>query len=295
MYLHPRTREGQFPRTARELLHSSLGLLVEQFPDRVIDRRRPDDGRVMSVSAYSWPGAGSEKGGSAEHMGYERVVFLPEREGRVSVVSVGDKQFDFMRTVFILDDREGSPSEGRLFEYDISSGRAPAYYSVLFRYSVSPKFADALLGHYHSHIKGQPERDYDFVLSFEDVLEDGTRHFIGCPLFAVDPSDRSLDEGRVYANRYGSLYDGFTEGSLVEVPVFWRDSLRGEIAARERLSHSLAQYLQGEAVDPSFSDSHFQSAFDGWSHRYLERTFQSNAYDPQGEEKGLARLAKSLS
>src|SRR3989338_4860477 len=116
-YIHPRTAEGDYPRTAVELLHHSVGSLIGQFPERVIDRRRSDGRHVFGMPVYSWDGAGSERGGSAEHMRYEQVVFLPEREGRVFVVSVGDKQFDSMHTVFIVDDREGGSRD--ISEYDV--------------------------------------------------------------------------------------------------------------------------------------------------------------------------------
>ena len=131
MYKHSATKEGEYPRTGVELLHHSLGSLIEQFPERVIDGRRPDGKHVFFAQpAYSWDGAGSERGGSAEHMLYEQVVFLPERDGRVLVVAVGDKQFDFMHTVLIVDDREGG--SGDISEYDIRRGGLPSYYSVLF-------------------------------------------------------------------------------------------------------------------------------------------------------------------
>ncbi len=288
------TKEGDYPRTAVEVLHHSLDSLIEQFPERVIDRRRADGGHIFSMPAYSWNGAGSEKGGSAEHMRYEQVVFLPEREGRVSVVSVGDKQFDSMHTVFIVDDREGSSSYGDIFEYDVRSGGLPSYYSVLFRFSVSPKFADALLGYYHENIEGKKERDYTFSHVFEDILEDGTKYYIGCPLFAVDPGSGSSRSGKVYANRFGAIHD-FSRGSLVEVSEFWRDRLHGDLSSRQKLSSSLAQYLQGEAVDLSFRNDGLNYAFTGWGHTFNGRTFQSNAYDRESEEKSLKELEKAYS
>ncbi len=290
-YRHSQTKEGEYPRTAVELLHHSLGTLIEQFPERVIDRRRADGGHIFNMPAYEWSGAGSVRGGSAEHMRYEQVVFLPEREGRVSVVSVGDKQFDSMHTVFIIDDRAGSPTHGDLSEYDVRSGCSPSYYSVLFRFSVSPVFAEALLEYYHAHVQGKEERNYTFSRLFEDVLGDGTRHYMGCPLFAVDPGSGSHRSGNLYVNKYGSISD-FTRGCLVEVPVSWRDRLRDDLGRRQELSRSLATYLQGQAVDPSFRDTAFDQAFQGWSHTLMGRTFQSNAYDPRDEEKSLATLQK---
>ncbi len=291
MYRHPQTKEEEYPRTVVELLHHSLAQLVEQFPERVIDRRRSDGGHIFSMPAYEWPGAGSERGGSAEHMKYEQVVFLPERNGRVFVVSVGDKQFDSMHTVFILGDHDGGSED--LFEYDVRTGALPSYYSVLFRYSVSPRFADALLGHYHEHIQGKEERNYAFASAFEDVLQDGTRYYIGCPLFAVDPGEKSTRSGRAYANISGSI-TSFCRSSVVEVPEFWRDRLHGDLARRVELSRTLAHYLQGESVDPSFRTGALDEAFQGWSHTGMGRVFSSNAYDLGSEEKALLSLQKSV-
>ncbi|MSR86279.1 hypothetical protein EXS74_02695 [Candidatus Woesearchaeota archaeon] len=137
-------------------------------------------------------------------------------------------------------------------------------------------------------------RNNTFSSAFEDVLEDGTRHYIGCPLFAVDPSDRSSGSGRIYANRYGAIHD-FSPASLVEVPEFWRGLLRDDHPRREILSRSLAHYLQGgQYADPSFVNFDLEQAFAGWSHRIGEHTFQSNAYDLKSEEKSILALQKSV-
>lgn len=250
MYRHPQTEEGQYPRTVREVLHHSFTMLCEEFPERTVARKQRENGWLPSVSAYSWPGAGSEKGGSAEHIRYEKIVFLPEKNEKVAVVSVGDRQFDSMHTILIGNDASD------LVEYDTCSGGVPSYYSVLFSYHVSPKFAEKFLDVYQI-IKDTEKHlsSFDYVL--EDVLEQGTRHFFGVPLFAVDVEEERRGSGKFYITPYGYVPD-FSRNYLQELSNSpWNWYLHGDLSSRENLARFIAGYLQGKVLDASCVDIRF--------------------------------------
>ncbi|MDP3727976.1 MAG: hypothetical protein Q8R18_00840 [bacterium] len=274
MYKHDLTKEEEYPRTVREVLHHSLTLLCEQFPERVILRQQKENGWLMSSAAYSWPGAGSEKGGSSEHIRYEKVVLLPEREGKVSVVSVGDKQFDHMHTVLIHDD------DGGLHDLDSRSLSQPSYYSVLFREYISSGLAEELLSYYHAHIKDKQEKSYDFTFALEDgILDSGTSSFCAVPLFAVD---RRQGPGVYLLNKYGSVQNF---GSDVErfFPESWDDRFKGNVEDRVKVSHFFADFLLGNVDSP---------LYDARLARKRGRDF--DVLDASDEEKALVHLRKAV-
>ncbi|MBI5797830.1 hypothetical protein HZA98_02915 [Candidatus Woesearchaeota archaeon] len=244
MYRHPKTAEGEYPRTVREVLHHSIDMLAQQFPERVVAyHAKPEHfHQFYSASGYSWPGAGSEKGGSAEHIAYERVLFLPERAGRVQAVSVGDRQYDFSNSILIMDD-------GELSEY-----RPQREYSVLFQLGVSPGFAERLLGYYHEKVKAVETWNISFTVAVDRLLEDGTNHFGSVPLFAFDPKETSDFYGKFSLNRHGVVIDS---RDLEGFSGAWDWYLGGSHAQRTKVSRYVADHLLGEEGEETFRDKRF--------------------------------------
>lgn len=235
MYRHEKTREGEYPRTCREVLHQSMNFLEEAFPERTIVRKVNADGWLSSVPAYSWDGAGSERGGSAEHIRYEKIVFLPEKRGKVSVVSVGDRQFDHQHTVLIYDEEYGD-----LSDLDTRTFASPSYYSVLFLQTVTPSLAENMLSCYHTYIENKDYKGYYFEIALEEILEGGTRHFVGAPFFAFDSS---LSCGTFALNRNGFV-ESFSSDLQKFLPGTWKDCLRGNVEERKKLSQFFSDYVQ---------------------------------------------------
>jgi len=228
MYKHTRTEDGEYPRTVREVLHHAVTLLAEEHPERVVPREES-----FGVSAYSWDGAGSEKGGSAEHIAYEQVVFLPEREGTVSVVSAGKKKHDLSNMVLIMDDHTG----------ELSEYRRSTNYSALLHMGIRPELASKLLEYYQTQVKGVVEPGYSFSIALDRLLEDGTTNFRDVPLFGFDAGRESFEEGVFALNRYGTVRNGRDLEKFM--PEYWSYKLRGSIADRIGVSRFIADYMYG--------------------------------------------------
>jgi len=173
MYQHPQTAVGEFPRTAREILHHSFALLEQRFPERTL----PVFG-ASHIPAYSWEGAGSERGGTAGDIEYQKLVFVPYCEGQTLVTSLGDARGDF------------------------TSG-GPSNYSVLAVQKVSDRLAELLLAFYREKLNGRTSGEGDSSLTYplHELLEQPMRSFRGVPVFAFDDESRSL----LYANKRHSI------------------------------------------------------------------------------------------
>lgn len=235
MYRHKGTKEGEYPHTAREVLHHSLTLLVNEHPSRVVPREK-----TFGIPAFSWSGAGSEKGGSAEHFWYEKIIFLPERKERVAVVSVGDRTYDFSRMVLLVDEETG----------DLSEYSPQPEYSVLLSVLVSPSLAETVLDYYRTKVVGVENPGYTFSIALDQILEDGTNHFNSLPLLAVDPK-QNYGGGKFLLNR--NLFSDGTRSFPEFSPDSWRDSMRRDVQDRVGLSQYIADYAQGRGDDSPLS------------------------------------------
>src|SRR3989344_3471736 len=103
MYRNPETSDKEYPKTPRERLHYSLKLLTQEFPGSTVKASK------YKIPVFSWDGAGSERGGSAEHIRYDNIIFLPAEKDAVAV-SVGDSSERFQhRLGMILQDKYDAP------------------------------------------------------------------------------------------------------------------------------------------------------------------------------------------
>src|SRR3989344_6848048 len=168
MYQDPNTKEEEFPRTPREMMGYSLELLAQQFPERVVEA-------TVSIPVYEWDSAGSEKGGVAEYIKYEKCVFLPILDEKAIALSVGHK-----------DHRWNICNVGLVFRDQYGAEPVNREYSVLLQTKIPESLAKKFLTIYHEKIKGQEKTPFNFSYALEQVLEPRTQNYCGISLFAFD-------------------------------------------------------------------------------------------------------------
>ena len=191
MYKNQNTTEEEFPKTPREMLSYSLELLAQQFPERTVEA-------TVSVPVYEWSGAGSERGGAAEYIKYEKVIFLPSQDGNVVAVSMGNKER-----------RWGVADVGLVFRDQYMAQSITRDYSVLLRTKVPDALAKKLLTFYHEKAKEKAEVPFDFLYGLEQTLKPATGDYQGITLLAFDE-----DESREKAGFYRKTHS--LDGKLLQ-------------------------------------------------------------------------------
>ncbi len=215
MYRNPETADEQYPRTPRENLHHSLRLLAREFPGRTVKASK------YEIPVFSWEGAGSERGGEAEYIKYDNILFLPA-ERDVVAVSIGDRNKEWYKPKvgMVLDDCYGAS----LIEQE---------YSALLLQRMPKETADMILEHYVENVAGKddPENEHQFSYAMHLLSKRGTRRFWKLPLFAYD------EYGLFEKSR---RFDPDSSRVLKKV-----DSL----GSAESITQAIAQYAQGKAQE----------------------------------------------
>lgn len=196
-------------------------------------------GSQYHLNAYEWPGAGSEKGGSAEAIVYNDIVMLPQEESML-VIGLGDKKWFHNDNI------------GVCFGLDARNSYLLGDYSVLTRTHIHTDLATTLLEFHQEHIheKDRPEMR-DFYSEFarwegaiEKVLEGATRGFSQTLLFAFDDHYRDGKNKGFYfvpAGYWGSSATRLkksTKGFLAKDVSF-------SLHDRNTLAEKIAQYAAG--------------------------------------------------
>ena len=224
MYKHPETRDEEYPKTAREILNHSLEILAEKYPDRSLELK------MYPLPAYDWPGAGSEKGGSAEHIIYETLVFAPAQKDKVLAISVGNKHVEWL-------DYSGIGK-----------------YSLLFRQVIPTDLAELILNYYNSNIKDKNEESEqysEFKWAVSRLLQEGTTHFRGASIFAFDEAGREHNAGFFFKN-YSFLQwigNAFRHKDLEPI-TSWFWEMNGSLENRKEFSKFIAECAEGKKSLP---------------------------------------------
>jgi hypothetical protein len=209
MYKSSKTKDGEFPRTARETLSHSFSNLEARFPERTIGVYGAE-----CCPAYEWDGAGSEKGGSAGIVSYDKIIFIPHEDNKNLVVSVGDKN----------EDRYAFPD-----------------YSLLLMQTLPNNLADTLIDFYKERAEQHPD-NYRLFSPLRKILQDGTHSYHSAFIFAIDG-----DQGdRFYTNPRGSLnaYDleRFQENDKLKFLMYAPRELEERLKFSENLTDFAATY-----------------------------------------------------
>tara|TARA_Y100000310_G_C20704331_1_gene833707 strand:- start:34954 stop:35778 length:825 start_codon:yes stop_codon:yes gene_type:complete len=242
MYIHPKTELEEFPRTYCEILHNSVDILAKEFPERTIPYTRD-----FGVPAYSWHGAGSMKGGSAEHIAYNNIVFLPAEKDKSIMVTSGSKHSSIHKGPHLL-----LPDGNIAFRVEVG-------YSVLARMQVPENTADKIITFYNNveKVREKPEghdNDYRYLMAIDELLTPATREYRSIALWAFDKYE-SIDmrEGFFTKSEYhvhqhlGNLSRVWNED--------WHWKYTGSKANREELSLFLADFSRGRTeFDNEFYD-----------------------------------------
>ncbi|MEK6899613.1 MAG: hypothetical protein AABX05_00670 [Nanoarchaeota archaeon] len=219
MYRHPETKDEEYPRTPRERLHHSLRLLSQVFPGRTV---KATDYEIPTVS---WDGAGSERGGSAEHIKYDKILFLPAEKDAVAI-SVGDASERFShRLGMILKDRYNAP-----YIYDD--------YSTLLLQRLPQDSADTIVEHYLENVAGNDdsEKESNFSWAMHKLLGNGTSCFSKLPLFAYDS------------------WDGFFVKSRRFEPQTRLLERVDSLGSAESIAQAIVKYTQGKGSETAFAN-----------------------------------------
>ncbi len=233
MYRHPETKEEQYPITPRENLHHSLKLLAQEFPGRSVKASE------YEVPAFSWNGAGSESGGSAEHIRYDTILFLPAEKKDMIAVSVGDRSKEWykQKVGMVLDD---------------SYGAQPIYkdYSVLLLQKIPEDAACRIVDQYLENVAGNEGsgKADNFSMAMHKLLDGGTSYFWKLPLFAYDMEGLFVKSRRFDPNRTKLLKKVDSLGSA------------------ESIAQAITKYAQGKAHETPFA--HFARHYDDYLHQY---------------------------
>ena len=199
------------------------------------------------IPAYSWHGAGSEKGGSSEYIKYEQIVFLPEKDGKIQVVSVGKKHLSGYNFILICDD---------FGEIIGTYGPNLRDYSALLRCAITPDLADRMLA-------VEDKNSSSFKSALDKILEFATNHFKCVPLLAFDSEDSS---GCFGFNEYGH-FESLKECKILHNS-FWNWKLSGDLRQRVSLSRCITEYVKGNECDSDFMDRGLD-----YTRRYNDTTF----------------------
>lgn len=213
MYRHPETKDKEYPKTLREKLHHSLRLLAREFPGRSVKASK------YEVPVFSWGGAGSESGGSAEYIKYGTILFLPA-EKDVVAVSVGDRSEEWykQKVGMVLEDCYGAP----LIYKD---------YSALLLQRMPSEAADRILEHYIENVASDEDSESadNFSYAMHKLLDRGTGYFWKLRLFAYDMEGLFVKSRRFDPNRTKLLKKVDSLGSA------------------ESIAQAITQYAQGKA------------------------------------------------
>ena len=203
------SEEKKVPLTSVQVLNSIIDSLTEVFPHRRVDF--PEVG----IPAYSWDGAGSERGGASDQIEYGRLVLL-KGEKEVRLITVGN--------------REERSSKG---------------YAVLHVASLSPNFGEYLLERMKERKEGE-ENDRHAWRAMDSLLEPGTRNFRGIPLIANDYRGR-MQVG--FSTKYGIILESFNGLRPIE-DRYWNVYLKGEDGSEgeARIKRGIYAYVKRDAV-----------------------------------------------
>lgn len=243
MYRNSHTLDEEYPKTSREILGYSLHFLSQIFPERSLSLD-------LVVPAYTWNAAGSEKGGSAEHIHYERLVFLPQAHERLLAVSVGEKKAEINGLDFVL------PNQLLAFV----QGTA---YSALFMQYMPAALAEKIL--LYSQEEKSDKENYTFDSVLEKILTDGTYHFRAIPLFAYEGGEGNFSFP--FLTKRHELFAHTLEVGI-SFSELWRRHIFGSLHERLALSHFFEAYVQGASGASPFLE---QSLIDAQRNPHILR------------------------
>lgn len=215
MYINSET----YPRTPRERLHYSLKLLAQEFPGRSVEASH------YKAPVFEWDGAGSEKGGSAERIKYDKIIFLPAERDAVAV-SVGDKT-DY--------------GVGMIFQDEYGALRRDREYSALLLQRIPQDAANSIIDYYVEKVAGMDHSENKFSYAMHKLLKSGTSRFWKLPFFAFD-----------------SDFTGEMPGFFVKSNRFDPDRTRllktvDSLVSAENISQAITKYAQGKAPVTPFA------------------------------------------
>lgn len=168
-------------------------LLSRRFPKRVV-KFGP-----FNIPSYSWPGAGSEKGGSSGHLSFEKIIFANPEEKDSFALAVGRKQgrMDTTQRPIILN-------HDRSLEIPYS----PAMYGI-FRVIVPNDFVKEVIDYYRESMENPGEdsnsRNLDHLVT--DLIADNFHRYYNILLFAFDERHKSFKNG--FFRNDGYFYGDF--------------------------------------------------------------------------------------
>ena len=224
MYHHPDTPTDEYPKTSREILHEGVEALAQTYPHRAIIHT-PSFG----VPAYEWEGAGSERGGSDQHIQYRRIVFLPPKDNTVTVIAAGNKASSSSGPVVCYPN--GS------LGFFVSGG-----YSVITQVKIPDDLGDQLLAH---HALWTPQHENQSYWPLERLLKIPTHHFHGTLLFAYDQEYPGARDG-FYVLKWGHsdmmADDDFASLKFRKVAPWNVPNLQ----ERQGIAQAIALHLTGE-------------------------------------------------
>lgn len=237
-YRHRQTLEEEYPRTAREILHCSLEILVTTFPQGTI-RHNP-----VHACAYSWPGAGSESGGSAEKLTTNTFVIIPKDADSSDVITVADHEPEWNNPIIFLHD-------------DVTTIQG---YSALIRTKIPKFLADTIESYAKNHLLGE-EGSEKLWHVLHDILEPSVKHYKGVTLLAYDqPHDSSDARESAILRRTGTsaseailLAEAFTKIDYE----LWNYLITGRKDQREAVAQFVADIVRGEGSEHELMNNQF--------------------------------------
>lgn len=220
-------------------------LLSRRFPKRVV-KFGP-----VSIPAYEWPGAGSEKGGSSGHLEFNKMIFCQNQEDEDSSIAISVGREDGRRDTSSLIIRKEDDT--------LAIPYVPTMYGV-FRALVSDKFVKRVLEIYEENREEYDEnREEDFSfggegygkakkrnlnLAFVEFIKRNNYNYTGISLFAFNQKIRGLRDLGFFVKK-SILIKGENLKGVLEPLEDYNDLIR-HIDGRDKeikLANSLANKL----------------------------------------------------
>lgn len=176
--------------------------IVDYAEHLLADRNRECSIRFngKNIPTYEWPGAGSERAGSAGILSFDRVTFATSpyelRDDQYIAISVG---------------RGYNDGTVRIDDWGIRRGEKMR---AIFKVVVPEEFVDKVL-HKHNQSKGErlrgkskeywqsPRRKLDYALS--EFIRRNNREFFSTSLFVFDYDEDAHPRPTFFTSRYGSV------------------------------------------------------------------------------------------